>query len=249
MTQNSTQSSLQTRMRLLERRLYFAYLTIVVVVLMQVGLFFLSPSKIVAESAESQSKIIRTRGIIIVDEQGRERILLGAPIPAAKNRVRTDLARVKELWGKRFSPKYMEWYRDYNHNVNGMLVLDGNGIDRLVVGDQVTDPNIGKRIGTQTGLIFNDEEGFERGGFGLIKANDKFRVVLGMDSKQGKEGLSLSLFDEGPVGMGIRNDKDSTYLGFLPPKTWDNQTADPFFGVLMKQNQEVKHQINTLQKK
>ena len=76
-------------------------------------------------------KIIKARGIIIVDDQGRERILLGAPISAAKNRVRTDLAKVEEIWGKRFSPKYMEWYRGYNHSVNGMLVLDENGFDRL----------------------------------------------------------------------------------------------------------------------
>ncbi len=247
MEQNTTQP-VEMRIRLLERRLYLAYLIIIIAILIQVGSFTLSPSHASNESIESADKVIKTRGIIIVDDQGRERILLGAPIPAAKNRVRTDLARVKELWGKRFPAKYLDWYKEYNHHVNGMLVLDQNGFDRLVVGDQVTDPNIGKRIGTQTGLIFNDEEGFERGSFGLIKVKDKYRVALGMDYK-GKEGATLSLHDDGPVGLNIRNNKTSNYFGFLPAKTFDNDAPEPFNGILMKEDKEIKYQINTLQSK
>ena len=129
-----------------------------------------------------------------------------------------------------------------------MLVLDQYDFDRLVVGDQVTDPNIGKRIGTQTCLIFNDEEGFERGGFGLIKVKDKNRVVLGMDYK-GREGAVLSLHDDGPVGLSIRNNKTSNYFGFLPAKTWNNDAPEPFNGILVKEDKEIKYKINTLQSK
>ena len=245
----TTKQPVEIRIRILERRLYFAYLVIITGILIQIGSFTWIPSGASNELIGGDEKIIKARGIIIVDDQGRERILLGAPIPAAKNRVRTDLAKVKEIWGKRFPPKYMEWYKDYNHSVNGMLVLDQNGFDRLVIGDQVTDPNIGKRVGTQTGLIFNDEEGFERGGFGLIKANNKYRVVLGLDSAKGEEGATLYLFDDGPVGLNVRNNKDSTYIGFLPPKTFENDTAEPFNGILLKQDKEIKYQINTLQRK
>ncbi|HEX8637930.1 MAG TPA: hypothetical protein VF692_07710 [Pyrinomonadaceae bacterium] len=250
MKQNITQP-VQARITLLERRLYFAYLIIITVVLIQIGSFVWSPAQASNESAESANKVIKTRGIIIVDEQGRERILLGAPIPAAKNRVRTDLARVKEIWGKRYPSveKYMEYYKDYNHNVNGMLILDQNGFDRLAVGDQITDPNIGKRIGTQTGLIFNDEQGDERGGFGLLKVKDNYRVVMGMDSNKGNEGLTLSLHDDGPIGLNIRSDNNSTYLGFLPPKRFENETTESFNGILMKQDKNIKYQINTLEKK
>jgi hypothetical protein len=250
MTQNKTQT-VERRIRLLERRLYFAYLIIIAAILLQVGSFMWSPAQANNELTDGSNKVIKTRGIIIVDDQGKERILLGAPIPAAKNRVRTDLARVKEIWGKRFPEKYLEYYKNYNHNVNGMLVLDQNGFDRLVVGDGVTDPNTGKRIGTETGLIFNDEEGFERGGFGLLKVKDKYRVALGMDSeKSGSEGLTLSLEDGGIIGMGIYDNKsNSTFMGFLPPNSFNNETAEPFNGVLMKQGKEIKYQINTLQKK
>lgn len=250
MAQNTTQST-QIQIKSLERRLYFAYLIIAAVILIQVGLFVWSPAQASNESADNSNKIIKTRGIIIVDNEGRERILLGAPIPAAKNRVRTDLARVKELWGSRFPEKYLEYYKNYNHNVNGMLVLDQSGIDRLAVGDQTPDPNIGKRVGPHTGLIWNDEDGFERGGLGLLKVKGKYRVALGMDSeKSGGEGLTLSLEDGGQIGMGIYDNKsNSTFMGFLPPNGFNNETNEPFNGILMKQGKEIKYQINTLQKK
>lgn len=91
MKQNMTQT-VERRVRTLERRLYLAYLVIAIAVLTQIGLSNLSPAQASGESAAGVDKIIKTRGIIIVDEQGRERILLGAPVPTAKNRVRTDLA-------------------------------------------------------------------------------------------------------------------------------------------------------------
>jgi hypothetical protein len=96
MTQNITQT-IQTRIRLLERRLYFAYLIIITLILTQVGSFVWSPTQASNELTDSTNKVIKTRGIITIDDQGRERILLGAPILVAKNRVRIDLARVKEV--------------------------------------------------------------------------------------------------------------------------------------------------------
>ncbi len=257
MTQNTTQPT-QTRIVRLERRLYFAYLIIAAVVLLQIGSFVWSPAQASNEAAESAAnKIIKTRGIIIVDEQGRERILLGAPIPAAKNRVRTDLARVREVWGKRFPnpDKYMEIYKNLNHNVTGMLVLDQNGFDSLAVGEQMPDPNVGKRIGeTDNGLIFNNEEGFERGGFGWTKFKDgSNNVVLGLDSSKG-ESLTLVVDEKDRivrnVGIGIRDSKNqSMFLGSASPNNFRTKLPDAFNGLLIKDGDEVKHQINTLQKK
>lgn len=40
--------------------------------------------------------LIRSKGIIIEDENGRDRILIGAPVPYSKNRVRTDTALVRK---------------------------------------------------------------------------------------------------------------------------------------------------------
>ena len=56
------------------------------------------------------SPVIKTRGLIIVDEQGRERVMLGAPVPDPPHA------------GKRVSPAH------------GMIILDPQGYERFGVG-------------------------------------------------------------------------------------------------------------------
>lgn len=79
------------------------------------GLMTIAIVVLFIRSATATDGVLRVRGLIIEDEAGRERILIGAPIPEAANRVRTDEARVRELWGPRFPDleQYMGWYRDY----------------------------------------------------------------------------------------------------------------------------------------
>ncbi len=141
------------------------------------------------------NKVLKARGLVIVDDNGRERILIGAPLPGAANRVRTDTARVRELWSKRFGnpEQYMKWYRDYNHQANGILILDEQGFDKVCLGDGVPDANIGPRIGKQTGLVFCDPEGFERGGIGVLNVGEKQnRVVMALDGENGTDATGIS---------------------------------------------------------
>lgn len=182
---------LQKQLRRLQ--VCLAFLTIAVLVLIARAF----------NTVEKHDGVLRARGMIIEDDQGKERIL--SPIPEAKNRVRTDLTRVREIWGKRFPEKYMEWYRSYQNDMNGILILDANGFDRVGLGDPVPDPNSGKRIAPSSGFVINDEEGFERSGYGLLKVASRYRVVLGMDNAQGQEGATLFLEDGGPVGLEIQD--------------------------------------------
>jgi hypothetical protein len=62
-----------------------------------------------AEDVKTQ-QLIRTRGLIIVDEQGRDRVILGAPVP--------DPPHV----GKRINPAH------------GIIILDQQGYERWGVG-------------------------------------------------------------------------------------------------------------------
>jgi hypothetical protein len=193
---------------------------------------------------EQKDGVLRARGLVIVDEAGRERILLGAPIPAAKNRVRTDLQRVEATWGKRFPKQYMDYYKGYRHATNGLLILDANGQDRLALGDSVPDPNIGKRIAPSTGLIINDADGFERSGYGLLKVKDNYRLVLGLDAG-GKEGLALFIDDlTGRVGMMVAHGEESLYFGNAPAGDPSTGIPVPLNGLLIKRGSEVRHQIN-----
>ncbi len=63
-----------------------------------------------ADASKQVSQVIRTRGLIIVDEQGRERIIMGAPVP--------DPPHI----GKRIHPAH------------GMIILDDKGYERFGVG-------------------------------------------------------------------------------------------------------------------
>lgn len=66
---------------------------------------------IVRVTAQSQrSNVLRVRGLIIEDERGRARVLLGAPFPAIRERKRQD------------------------STTEAMIFLDENGNDRLTLG-------------------------------------------------------------------------------------------------------------------
>jgi hypothetical protein len=68
-------------------------------------------SKIAANQGGEVSPVIKTRGVIIVDEKGRERVILGAPVPDSPAE------------GKpRINPAH------------GMIILDPQGYERFGVG-------------------------------------------------------------------------------------------------------------------
>lgn len=69
-----------------------------------------SPVKASSDAAGQVSPVIRTRGLIIVDEQGRERLIMGSPVPDPPH------------MGKRVSPGH------------GMIILDENGYERFGLG-------------------------------------------------------------------------------------------------------------------
>ena len=191
-------------------------------------------------------QIVRARGIIIEDENGKERILIGAPVPFAENRVRTDSARIRETWGKRLGgDTYMNWYKDYDHNVNGILILDEEGWDRVAIGNPVTDPIIGKRIGPSTGMIVNNSEGLERTGYGIVPVDGKDRVVLGLD-KGGRESVALSVMPDGTAGIDVNSsDGEAIFIGRAAEGDWRSPDGESFNGISMKDKDGNERQITT----
>lgn len=185
--------------------------------------------------------VIRATGLVIVDAEGRERILLGAPVPEALHRVRTNIDKVRDAWGGRFPAAYMdEYYPTYRHDMNGLLILDENGFDRLVLGDPTPDPNIGRRIAPSSGLLINDAEGFERSGYALLKVDGRYRVVLGLDSDKGTEGVVLAVEDSGWSGLSIQNREGSILVGTDPPGGWVDEN---FHGLRVKRG-DREHILN-----
>lgn len=115
-----------------------------------------------AFTSANKLDLIRTKGIIIVDENGKDRILIGAPIPYSKDRVRTDTTLVRKYFASELNPenmdKYMEWYKNYRHSAYGMVVMNEKGIDVMQIGDKLSDPNVGRRIFLPTGILLNNQK-------------------------------------------------------------------------------------------
>jgi len=192
--------------------------------------------------------VLRVKGIVIIDSLGKERILIGAPVPYSANRVRTDSARAAQAWDKRFplGGNYRDYYKDYNHSTNGILILDENGYDRVALGAPVPDPNIGKRIGPGTGIIVNDEEGMERTGYGLLNVNGKNRVILSLHTNKEEEGVSLVAREDGTAGLMVMDDKKMSFFGKVDTANFvSNKKMN---GVLIKDGDKVKYDFNMLGK-
>jgi len=189
-------------------------------------------------------KIIRVQGIIVEDTDGKERILIGAPIPYAKNRARTDTMKIKESWGKRLGKKYMGWYKEYSHEANGIVILDENGWDKIIVGDPAPDPIIGKRIGNSTGIIINDKTGLERTGYGILDVDGSDRVVLGLDKDNGTEGATLSVMPDGTTGLNLNSEKQSIFIGKAAKGNWNSPDKQEFHGIIIRDEENGKKIIS-----
>ncbi len=130
---------------------------------------------------ERATGVLRVRGLVVEDDQGRERVLLGAPVPSVGGRKRKDA-------------------------MTGLLVVGENGADRVALGaltPSVQTRDVTRdRIGAATGLAINDENGNERGGF-AVESNDD-RIVLGMDYSSGAgEAITLGVIPDQGVSISI----------------------------------------------
>lgn len=202
---------------------------------------------VLAKKEDKYIDLLRTRGIVIVDKNDNERILIGAPVPYASNRIRTDTIRAKDAWGF-IHPDYMEFYKKYDHSANGILILDENGHDRIAIGNNAPDPNIGRRIAPLSGIALNDENGFERTGYGILKVNGIDRVTLGMDTNKGTEGMVLTVDDDGTTGVSIRGQKHNIFLGKADSLNWFSRNEYPFNGLLIQHTDSSKYNFNTFKK-
>lgn len=125
-----------------------------------------------ANGADKHDSVLRVKGLVIEDDQGRPRILLGAPTPDVPGRKRTE-------------------------PVDGFVLLGPNGADRFVVSYPGYEPQVMGKVGKRmydapsAGLMINDVDGNER--IGLGTSDDGTRSVLGMDySDRDAVGLLVS---------------------------------------------------------
>ncbi len=201
--------------------------------LLLVVLVLLLGIPLLSAQGERAPGILRARGLVIEDENGRERILIGAPVPHSTSRVREDFSKAKEAWGKRYPDPEMKWYAELDHGANGILILDANGHDRIAIGDPVPELAFSKRIAPATGIAINDAEGMERGGWGYFAALN--RVGLGLDHPGG-EGVNLFVLEDGSAGLFARSPDEAraVFLGHAAKDSFLSGLPAPLDGLLVR---------------
>lgn len=229
---NETLLALKKQVRIFKTFSLFAFLLTIVL-----GIY------VIINHSQS-SKVLKTQGIIITDAQGNDRILIGTPIPFSSDRVRTDSVKAWETyitrWPKDYQEKVWNWYKDYNHSANGILFLSETGHDRLVLGDPTPDPTIGKRIKPGTGLLIMDKNGNERSGYSIMELDDNlYRVVLGLDSNKGTEGLALVVDDNGQSGLMIPGMEKNLFFGSSDTAFWATEPYEKFLGLIIRTKDSV----------
>lgn len=155
------ENQLNLRLEKLERkysRLQFAFYLII----------FFVPIVFLSLGFENKDKdVLNVKGIIVRDNQGKPRIVIGAPSKAIKGRKRQD-------------------------ELVGIVYLDENGNDRLTFGkepDPMTPGGIvPRRIGA-SGILIHDKDGIERGGYSVL---DDDMALLTLDWPKSGEGVSIS---------------------------------------------------------
>lgn len=188
----------------------------------------------------SNSELIRTKGIIIEDENGRDRILIGAPIPFSRDRVRTDTSLVRQYWSKNYGAKaseFMKWYEGYYHGAEGIVIMNEQGFDRVLVGDKLADPNSGKRMFESAGITWNDKEGWELGGAGVNTTEDgKSRAVIGLDDSSG-EAVHVVALEDGTKALMIGGENGRLMIGMSKENGVWFQNKGEFTGIKFFDNQ------------
>lgn len=178
--------------------------------------------------------IIRVKGIIVEDGKGRDRILIGSPIPHSKDRVRTDSTKVREYWGKSYEDmenQYMEWYKNYKHDAEGMVIMNEDGFDRVLIGDKLSDPNTGQRMFEIAGILWNDKNGWELGGAGVNTTKDgKSRSIIGVDSEEG-EAVHLIALEDGTKALVINGGNGKLLIGMSEANGKLFKSKDKFTGM------------------
>lgn len=182
---------------------------------------------------EKKFEIIRAKGIIIEDSAGKDRILIGAPIPFSEDRVRTDTSLVRKYWAGTYknADEFMQWYKSYYHSAIGMVVMNEKGFDRVLMGDKLADPNTGKRMFESAGIVWNDRAGWERGGSGVnTTADGKARSVIGVDNTNG-EAVHLVALEDGTNAIAIGSEDGLLLIGFSKKNGSFFQNKESFNGM------------------
>jgi hypothetical protein len=148
------------RLKVLERRLRRMQVALLSAFILLIFVITAGFSWARTGETSKQGSVLRVHGLIIEDDEGRPRILIGAPTPKIAA-------------------------RKHPEGVDGIDLLGANGADRIVISYPGLEPQVMGKVEKRSiavpsaGLVINDSEGNERAGFGV--SDDGTRISLGLD--------------------------------------------------------------------
>jgi hypothetical protein len=194
-------AALELRIRKLERRIY-GLLAIGGLLAVGVGM---------RVDAAGNAQILHARGLVIEDDQGRPRILLGAPFPRVAQRKRQD------------------------ETTTAMIFLDEKGADRFLVGDRIKIPQIRGKVPTNFnsgaarglesyGAYIFDAVGNERGGYAYnSNGSAPGRAIISLDRLAG-DAWGVAVDDKDDAAFQLMNYAPQNAVG-SSPTAWNLQTS------------------------
>jgi hypothetical protein len=207
MEEKQTTASLLERVEALERRLTLWKFTAALGLLTIVLAVFVTVN-VRSSRANEDERVLRVRGLVIEDSQGRPRILLGAPVPKVVGRKRQD-------------------------ENTGIILVGENGADRVAIGMPTPAPQGGgkvhQRISPGAGLVVDDLDGNERGGIGVLD-NGRGAFCLDYPDPIGRDAICLGVLPEGLAGLIINapsgEESERAMVGVLKDGTSFLKLAD-----------------------
>ena len=172
-------TELTLRLDAMERRLRRSQLLSAALLLLLGSLLVGACTRLYADQGRGTADVLRVRGIVVVDAQGRERIHIGSPVPDAPGESGPRIAAA-----------------------TGMIILDENGRERFGLGyrtDNVTAMGFDAAPGNGTGA--NRERlhlGVDEDGRGFIRYLDRSSGLAGRLHLTEEDRLALELWQGNP---------------------------------------------------
>ena len=107
----------------------------------------------------------------------------------------------------------MGWYKKYKNASNGIIFMNEEGFDEVLVGEDLADPNVGVRNYKISGLLVNNKKGWERVGAVVnTLENGKTRQGFGVDDDSG-EAMHIVTIEDGSKALIIADENGSLRIG------------------------------------
>lgn len=125
----------------------------------------------------------------------------------------------------------MGWYKKYKNSANGIIFMNEEGFDRVLVGENLSDPNVGVRMFEMSGMLMNNKTGWERVGAGVNTTKDgKSRQGFGLDDDSG-EAMHIMTLEDGSKALIISDENGSIRIGMSKKPGELFQNKESFTGI------------------